>query len=293
VRNVELEDSAVCFAGDRLHDPPPAELAQSQGTADLRFKRRGCNTVFDTLYQSGNIRVRMPKPEPFATPEAIIINTAGGLAGGDEISITVRWQSGTSAALCSQAAEKVYRSTGADARVTHRLSVSEGASAEWLPHETIIFNNARLHRMCQVDVARGGCFLGIESVVFGRTAMGEDVNFAQVCDGWQIRLGGRLAYTDIFRIEGAVSTLLNRSAIGAGARAVGSILLVATGNLAFLVEQLRGVFSEAIGRAAASHWNGVLAARFLARNGETLKHDMALALAVLRAGRPLPHAWQC
>jgi urease accessory protein len=270
-----------------------AGLSRSWGAADLRLKLRGATTVFDTLYESGCLRVRMPTPEPGHSPDAIVINTSGGLTGGDKISLTAHWQRGTSAALCSQAAEKIYRSTGADLQVSNKLTVHEGASAEWLPQETIIFDRARLNRKCEVNVARGGRFLGLESLVFGRTAMGEEVRLGQVRDLWRITRGDRLVYADLFQIDGAISTKLNRSAIGACARAFGTILLIAGESLTSLLDELRAAFASRRGRAAASHWQGMLAARFLAPDGEVLKHDMALALNVLRAGRPLPRAWQC
>jgi len=271
---------------------PPALLTRSWGAADLRFKLRDGATVFDRLYQSGCLRVRMPASEPGFSPDAIIINTSGGLTGWDEISLDCHWQSGTSAALCSQAAEKIYRSTGADVQIANRLNVQDGASAEWLPQETIIFDRARMNRTFQVDVARGARFLAVESLVFGRTAMGEEVTYGFVRDCWRIRIAGVLVYADAFQINGAIARKLDRAAIGGFARAFGTILFIAD-NLAALIDELRAAFSGVRGRAAASQWNGILAARFLAPDGEVLKHDIALALNILRGRRPLPRAWRC
>lgn len=292
MQHVELDRSAARAGGHNPFDPP-AKLARSRGAADVRFKLRDSATVFDTLYQSGCLRIRMPMPEPRCIPEAIIINTSGGLTGGDETSVNVHWQRGTSALLCTQAAEKIYRSSGDQVRVAQHLTVDEGAEAEWLPQETILFDQAQLHRTCEVDIAPGGRFLGLESLVFGRAAMGETVNYAELCDGWKIRCGGKLIYADVFRIGGSVSRLLNHSAIAAGARAFATLLLVAAGSLAALAGQIRDAFAHALGRAAVSHWNGMLAVRFLAPDSAILKHDVTLALAVVRGGRALPRAWRC
>jgi urease accessory protein len=289
VGNIEIERSAAGDETETLY----GGLARSRGTANFSFKRRGPASVLDSVYQSGCLRIRMPRPENPASPDAIVINTSGGLTGGDKISLAAHWQSGTSAALCSQAAEKIYRSSGGHAAVSNRLDVQEGASAEWLPQETIIFNQAQLNRKCEVSVAHGGRFLGLESIVFGRAAMGEEVTSGQVRDGWRIFRASRLIYADVFHIDGTISARLDRSAIGACARAFGTILLIAGENLVALVEQLRAAFVAARGRAAATQWNGVLAARFLARDGEILRHDMVLALNILRSGRPLPRPWQC
>ncbi len=53
-------------------------------------------------------------------PEAIIINTSGGLAGGDRLEIDV--QAASDLCLTTQAAEKVYRSLSDETRISTRLS---------------------------------------------------------------------------------------------------------------------------------------------------------------------------
>ena len=123
--------------------------------------------------------------------------------------------------------------------------------------------------------------------------MGEDVTSGQIRDFWRVYRARRLIYVDIFRLDGDIAAHLDHGAIGAGARAFATILLVAEWVTQELLESLREMLSRARGRAAASLWNGILAARFLARDGELLKHDVALALAVLRGGRALPRVWQC
>ena len=271
----------------------PAALARSRGTVRLSFKKTGENIAFDTLYQAGCLRIRMPPPEPHGSPEAIVINIAGGLTGGDEIDLAARWGRGTSACLCSQSAEKIYRSTGAVARVWNRLAIDESANAEWLPQETIFFDRAALDRRLEVRVARGAQFLGAESIVFGRTAMGEEVVSGFIRDSWRIHREHRLVYADSFRLDRAVASMLDRTAIGATARAFGTILLIAESVAQDMLDKLRAAFVHAVGRAAATLWDGVLAARFLARDGESLKHDMALALKILRKSRNLPRVWQC
>jgi urease accessory protein len=149
-----------------------------------------------------------------------------------------------------------------------------------------------MNRNFEVDVARGARFLAVESLVFGRTAMGEEVTSGFVRDCWRVRIAGALIYADAFQIGGAIARKLDRAALGGFARAFGTILLIAE-NLAAHVGDLRAAFGGVRGRAAASQWNGILAARFLAPDGEVLKHDIALALNVLRGGRPPPRAWGC
>jgi urease accessory protein len=280
-----------CVAEERENNA--ALLARSRGAVRMSFKRGSERTVFDTLYQAGCLRVRMPRPEAGTFPEAVVINTAGGLTGGDDIALAARWQSGAEATLCSQAAEKIYRARANSVRVSNRLDVERHATAEWLPQETIMFDRSALERRLDVHVEGQSSFLGLESVVFGRTAMGEEVVSGRIRDAWRVYRDRRLVHAEAFRLDGNIAAQLDRGAMGAGARACATILLVAEGIARELLESLREALRRARGRAAASLWNGVLAARFLARDGEILKHDIALALNVLRSGRALPRVWQC
>ena len=284
---------SVAMPQQRRPDQVAAAMPRSRGALDLHFRRRGESTVFGTLYQSGCLRVRMPPSEPNAPPEAILINTSGGLTGGDELLVSANWQAGASAVLCTQAAEKIYRSNGATVRITNRLTVGSGANAEWLPQETILFDRSRLQRSSEVNLSEGARFLAAEALIFGRTAMREEVVGGALRDCWRVRIGGRLIYADILHLAGAIAEKLDRNAIGGRARALGTILLITTEDLKALLEQLRKTLARARGRAAASSWNGLLAVRFLASDGEVLRHDMVLALNILRTGRPLPRVWRC
>ena len=66
-----------------------AVLAAADGR--LGPARRSCaadgRTRLDVLHQAGAARVRFPKPAAGAPPEAVLLNTAGGLTGGDRIDI--------------------------------------------------------------------------------------------------------------------------------------------------------------------------------------------------------------
>ena len=66
-------------------------------------------------------------------------------------------------------------------------------------------------------------FLGVESLVFGRAAMGEVVEQASLRDVIRVRRGGRLLLHDAIRLDGEVAATLQRPAIAGGARAVATI----------------------------------------------------------------------
>jgi len=128
--------------------------------------------------------------------------------------------------------------------------------------------------------------------VLGRTAMGERVSEGLLRDSWRIRRDGRLIFADAQRLEGPIEAAMTRRAIGAGARAL-AVLVHVSGGAAARLAGLREALAGAAGRAAASAWNGMLVARFLAPDGMTLRADLGRALAALRGGRPAPRVWTC
>lgn len=274
-----------------VHVALPQNL-RSQGALRVGFELRNDVTMMRHSNQSGCLRVRLPRRLESDRPCAIVLNTAGGLAEGDSITQDLRWAAGTRATVTTQASEKVYRALSAGSRIETIIDVGPGADAEWLPQETILFNNARLKRDARIMLAADVSFLGIEAVVLGRTAMGERVTRGALRDRMRIYRNGRLIYADALEIGGDIDALMQRSAIGDGAGAM-AIIVHASTNAASLLEPVREALACAHGHAAASSWNGLLAVRLLAQEGAALRSDIITALSVLRSGRPLPRVWRC
>lgn len=272
-------------------------LIRSCGELDIAFREGSQRHCLARSFQSGCLRLRVPRQEdPVDAPSAVIINTAGGITGGDRLRQSLRWTRGAAVTVTTQAAEKVYRAlshAGApSATIETTLQVEHGAHAEWLPQETILFDGSRLRREAQILLDEDVAFLGVEALVLGRAAMGETLRSASLSDRLRIWRGGRLVYADALVLDGEIDRLMRRAAIGDGARAM-AVIVNAAPNAPARLGRVREALSAARGRAAASAWNGLLAIRLLAPDGESLRHDIATALAVLREGRPLPRVWRC
>lgn len=262
-------------------------LQRAVGHARVSFRRRGGATVLDRLYQEGAAKVRLPRAAA-GVPEAVLINTAGGLTGGDAFTTDVALASGSRAVLTTQACERVYRSTGAAAEVRTRFSAGAGARIDWLPQETILFDGGRLSRRLDVDLAEDAELLAVESVIFGREAMGETVENGCFRDRWRIRRDGRLVFADDLKLDGGIAALLARPAVLAGGRAMATVLYAGS-DCERLLEPVR----EAVGDAGgASAWKGNLVARLAAADGFSLRRSLIPVLSALTAGRPLPKVWQ-
>ena len=278
----------IVFPAPVQSGPAPLRLQRAEGQARLAFHRRHGATRLKTLYQEGCVKIRLPSPLPGEPPEAILINTAGGLAGGDRIAAEIEIGETTSATVTTQACERVYRSTGAAAVVTNRLTVGAGARLAWLPQETILFDGGRLSRRLEVDLAGDAELLAMEAVLFGRTAMGEVLSHGGLHDRWRIRRDGRLLFAEDFSVSGEIAAQLARAALLAGRSAMATVLYAAP-DPERLLEGARAVIGETGG---ASAWNGKLLIRLAAASGLELRQRLEPLLSLLLAGHPLPKVWQ-
>ena len=132
------------------NDPLLPAYVRAAGGIRLRFGRVGAQTHRLDVGESGGYRARFPTTFD-ATSEAVLINTGGGMAGGDAMRVDIELGPGCDAIVTTQAAEKIYRSQGSDTRIETQLSVAAGASLAWLPQETILFSGARLARNLAVE----------------------------------------------------------------------------------------------------------------------------------------------
>ncbi len=241
------------------------------------------------ISESGSMRIRLPRVEGLGL-DAVLVNTAGGIACGDRFDIEIEAQPGTSITVATPAAEKVYRSDGAVAELAVDLTLGAASRLDWLPQETILFDKARLTRRLSADMADDARLTLFEAVVFGREARAEKVTNGLFEDHWRIRRGGRLVYADTFRLNGPVANLLQSPSVANGSRAVATFLYLAPDAEARL-EGARQHLSSGNGcDAAASAWNGFLVARFCAVGVEALRAAACPFLLAFR-GEALPRVW--
>lgn len=266
----------------------PLRLQRAEGNARLALHRRHGETRLKTLYQEGCVKIRLPRPLSGLPPEAILINTAGGLAGGDRVAVEIDIAETTAATITTQACERVYRSTGEAATVTNRLTVGAGARLAWLPQETILFDGGRLSRRLEADLEGDAELVAMEAVLFGRTAMGETLSHGALHDRWRIRRDGRLLFAEDFRISGEIAAQLSRPAMLAGRTAMATVLY-ATREPERLLDAARILTGEDGG---ASAWNGKLLIRLAAVSGLALRQRLEPLLSLLIGGHSLPKVWQ-
>jgi urease accessory protein len=151
--------------------------------------------------EDGSLRVRFAGACAGA-PEAVLINSAGGIAGGDRFGVDLELEAGAEIVVTTAAAEKVYRSLGSNATFDLTATLADSAALTWLPRETILFDRARFARRVDISLAPTASLLFAESIVFGRAAMGETVQDGFFTDRWRVYRGGRLLFAENFRLYG-------------------------------------------------------------------------------------------
>jgi len=289
--DVERHGGDAVLAKDAAPKSPMRHV-RSRGEIRLGFRAQDGAIRISAGFQGGCLKFRLPRTPRHGIPCAVLLNTSGGLAGGDRLTQRVDWGAKSAAIVTTQAAEKIYRAIDEPATIETRLHVGTGARAEWLPQESILFDRARLARDMQVHIAGDADFLGVEAAVLGRAAMDEVVAQGMLVDRWRIWRDGRLIYADALKLDGPIDALMQRPAIGAGARAI-AVVILASPRAATRLAPLRLALGAARGLAAASSFNGMTVARFLAGNGAILRHDLLLALDSLREARAMPRVWSC
>jgi urease accessory protein len=267
----------------------PAQRAV--GRLVLGFVRDGARTRVREFYQEGCLKARLPRAVVAARCEAVTLNISGGVAGGDVLRTSIELGDGAEVCVASQTAERVYRALEAASVVETSVMLGAGAVLDYFPQETILFDGFALRRSLEIELAADADFLGVESLVFGRRAMGEVVRRGVLRDRILLRRGGRLVLQDMTRLDGDIAAILARKAVAGGAAAMASVIFAAP-DAAARLDGLRGVLGASGLVAGASCFEGVVLARILAPDGASLRNCVVNVLRACRDGRAMPRVWQ-
>jgi urease accessory protein len=274
------------------------QRADGATTLSIGCDARGVSRLRD-LYQRAPCRVLFPDVEPGEPLQAVLLTTCGGLTGGDRTSVTFDVGAAARATLTTQAAEKLYRALPTEAAVecTVSLTAATGAWAEWLAQETILFNGARLRRSFSADLEAGSRMLAVESVVFGRKAMGEEFQVGTLHDSWRIRRAGRLVWADAMRLDGDIAEV-RHAPFGFG-NAIGcATMLYAGEDAGTLLEPVRALLADAADESGVTLMENLLIIRLLDGDVPRLRGRVINVAGFIRhaaAGfsRTLPRVWHC
>ncbi|MGQ7844221.1 urease accessory protein UreD [Granulosicoccus sp. 3-233] len=247
------------------------------------------------LDQQGSARIRLPNS--FQGPlQAVLINTAGGLTGDDDIRWSATAGESSRLVISTAACEKLYRTHGPAARQQTRLTVENGARLDWLPQETIVFNGSSLERSLEVDVAGDATALIVESLVLGRHAMQESVERLQLHDCWRIRRDGRLLHAEDLRLQLDDRRHARRPSMLHHYSALSTLVLVSpesSDSLHMKGESVRRLLPDTTStlQAATTVMKHRLVIRVLATDSQSLRKFLIPCIEHLSDRMSIPQVW--
>ncbi|MDG4717385.1 MULTISPECIES: urease accessory protein UreD [Thalassospira] len=267
-------DTATIGTPARIITDGRAEVTFCQGSGPAH---QGGHAALDHLYYRDPMKILFPRPVAGDLTTAVLVTTSGGMVGGDKLAFAGKVEAGASALFTAQAAEKVYRSVGPDCEMSVDLMVEDGGWLEWLPHESILFDQARLKRKTTISASGTGRVLAGEMMVFGRLARGEVFKAGLARDAWDVSIDGRPVWRDALHLEGDVLRILDHAAAFDGARANATAILVGHGvedhldDARACLEQASAGLARDDVLCGATAMKGIVIARFMAREPMKLR----------------------
>jgi urease accessory protein len=258
----------------------------------LRFVDDAGTTRLVERAHSGPLRVQKPLyPEGPAICHAIVIHPPGGVVGGDCLAVAAAAGAGSHAFITTPGAAKWYRANGKLSRQDVRIAAGEGAAFEWMPQETIFFDDANVVLDHEVELAAGARYIGSEILCFGRRASGESFQRGVIRQRTRIRSAGKLVWWEQGVIDGAGPAMHSRFGLG-GASVCATLIGVGAPVPASLMAAMRALDPA----LALSQVKSVFVARYLCDDSETARRIMARVWQALRphllgCEAPLPRIW--
>jgi urease accessory protein len=253
----------------------------------LSTKLVGERTVLDGLRQSGSSKCLFPRHSGKHL-EAVVLNTAGGVTGGDSFAVMAHASAGTTLTTTTQACERAYKAqSGQVGQIRNHLTIASRARINWLAQETILFDGCALDRKLSIDMESGASLLMVEPLIFGRRAMGEALTDVCFLDKIEIRKAGKTLFLDTVRLIGNAQAHLAKRYIANGAGALATVIYVAD-DAALGEKDLRSTLAETAGISLIQ--DDVLVLRLLAKDGYDLRQTMIPVLKRLY-GDDLPRCW--
>ena len=262
-------------ADDAIH------LSGWRAELDLGFERRGERTVLAQRRHDGPLVVQKALyPEGGAVCHAIVVHPPAGVAGGDELELSVRAGAGAPAQLTTPGAGKWYRSAGPWA--SQRLRFEVTGALEWLPQETIVYDGALARLESEVRLRGDARYFGWEILCLGRAGSGERFRRGELRILNRVWRDERLLWLERGTLAGGGALL--ESPAGLGGRTVCATFCAASPQLAPEHVRVCRDLQPEEGEGAVTLLPGVLLARYLGDSSEAAKRWFIALWQGLRPG---------
>lgn len=274
----------------------PADLPHSvrvKARLSLALSAGDGATRITARREEGAYRFRMPKQatdrHARRALEALIVNVAGGLAGGDSVSVDVTASEGACFLGSSVTAERIYRAHRDETRIALTLAALDRATLVWLPQETILHEGAKLARPLAISCARDARVLFGDLLHLGRPASGEGFARGSLAESWRIRFADRLVLADETRLADEALAASARPGLLGEANSIATLVLLGK-DAPERLEPIRVALARhPTIEAGATQRDGLVFARLMGKDGMALRRAYLVAVeAAAGADMPLP-----
>jgi urease accessory protein len=258
----------------RLADPsldPGTEADGWLAELALGYRRVGERTVLASRAHHGPLVVQKPLyPEGDAVCQSVVIHPPGGIVGGDRLALNIDAGVRTHVQLTTPGAAKCYRSAGTFARQRINLGAAGGATLEWLPQETIVFDGAKVDLEIAVELVDDACFIGWDVICLGRTAAGERFDRGTLRQRLTLARDGRAVFAERAVLHGGSPMLASPVGLH-GCPVFGTFLAAAPAITDTMLESCRQV-NAMTGDGTVTRLPGVLLGRYRGASAAAARH---------------------
>jgi urease accessory protein len=271
-----------------------------RGRLDLTYTQSGQATQVASAEATAPLKIQRPfYPEGEGVCHSVILHTAGGIVGGDRLEQSIHLQPHTHALITTAAAAKVYRSGGEMAHQTIDIQIDSGAYLEWLPQESIIFNDARYRQDLKINLAANSHVFLWEINRFGRSARGETFCQGQWRSHTEIWQDGHPLWIDRQHLNGSETAVTSNHGLG-GFPIVATLAWIGDPVTPELVQKARSLWEQrsrcTYGEAGVTRLSQGLLCRYRGSSTPEVRNWFSEVWQLLRLGfrgRPScpPRVW--
>jgi urease accessory protein len=256
----------------------------------LVFRHLDHRTFVAQRRHEGPLVVQKPLyPEGPAVCHSVLVHAPGGIAGGDSLTLGLKLERGARALITTPAATKWYKADGRVARQLSHITVTAGAVLEWLPLESILFDQADAAIGATVALEGDAVFAGWEIACLGRRASGESFRQGALRQSLEILRGGRMIWNDRLALQGGDRMLASAAGLG-GHHVAGSMAVAGPGALPGELLETCRTLAPLSGEGRVTALPEIVSARYLGGSAEHAKNYFESIRQVLRPWYAALHA---
>ena len=250
---------------------------------DLVFAATTNGSVLCKNLHQGPLMVQKPfYPESSKICHVYLLHPPGGVVNGDQLKVHVSIKPLAHALITTPGAGKFYRSRGQFASLTQTLCVDDKAKLEWLPQESLLFNQSKVRLKTIIKLRGDARFIGWEMLCLGRKASAEPYSEGQCHQSFEIWRDNNPIFIERSQIDGQSPMLSAQWGMG-NWPLTATLIATHCRKTELLTIQERISQLSIKGHISATLKQDVLICRFL---GEQAEHARKAFIEIWRLIRP-------